>query len=76
MEIGCDSLGFSYPWESDLGECGQVELGIDAGSLEGLMAEDIRHVFEAGTPVDHGRGGGVPENMGTQSRVPGHPSSR
>jgi len=39
------------------------------------MAEDIRHLFEAGALIDHGRRGGVPKDMGTQARVPGHTDS-
>jgi hypothetical protein len=65
-------LRCSYPGERDRCEGGQVELGIDASGLEGLMAKDIGHLFEAGASVDHGRSGSVPEDMGTQAGVTGH----
>ena len=39
------------------------------------MAEDIRHVFEAGAPVDHLRGGRVPEGVGAERAV-GIPARR
>jgi len=40
------------------------------------MAQDIGHFFEADAPIDHLRGRGMAEGMGTQTRIAGdtHPT--
>src|SRR5215470_4962675 len=69
------SLRASDPWHRDARQCGKVELGVDGGRLEALVAEQVGNLAEACAAVNQPARCRVAEHMGAAEPTKRNPSA-